>query len=247
MHESYSLERFARSVVTGKCFSAGQSCVAPDYALVPKGRQGDVERALAAVLRSRYPSLVDNPDYSSLASDPRRDRVLALVRQAVSLGARAVELNPRAESFEGGRKLPLTLLFDVPPSADVMQEEIFGPILPIVEYSGLDDAIRYVNDRPRPLALYYFDDDRRRVERVLEQTVAGGVTVNDTLLHFICDDLPRNGVGDAGLGGYHGRSSLETFSHAKSVFHQSRINAVELLTPPYRKRLDWMLRWLIGS
>lgn len=247
LHESYSTERFARSVLSGKCFSAGQSCIAPDYALVPKGREGDVERALVLVFESRFPHLLANPDYSSLASDARRDRVRALVQQAVAQGARAVELNPKRESFETGRKLPLTLLFDVPPQADVMQEEIFGPVLPILTHHGLDDAIRQVNERPRPLALYYFDDEPRRVEQVLRETVAGGVTVNDTLLHFICDDLPRTAVGDAGVGSYHGHTSFETFSHCKSVFVQSRVNAVELLTPPYRKRLDWILRWLIGG
>lgn len=247
LHESYSLARFARSVLTGKCFSAGQSCVAPDYLLVPRGSEGSVEQALARAFRERFPSLVHNPDYSSLSSDARRDRIRRLVEQAVSLGARAVELNPASERFDAGRKLPLTLLFDVPSNAEVLGEEIFGPILPVIAHDGLDDAIDYVNARARPLALYYFDEDPARIERMLTETTAGGVTVNDTLVHFICDDLPRTAVGDSGLGGYHGRLSFDVFSHSKSVFHQSRVNAVPLLTPPYRKPLDWILRFLIGG
>jgi aldehyde dehydrogenase (NAD+)/coniferyl-aldehyde dehydrogenase len=247
LHESYSVDRFAESVLSGKCFSAGQTCVAPDYVLVPKGSERRVEQALGAAFQKRFPTLRDNPDYSSVASDARRDRVQRLSDEAVGLGARKVELNPARESFDGGRKLPLTLLFDVPSQATVLHEEIFGPVLPVIAYDSLDDAIAYVNERPRPLALYYFDDDPRRVERVLTNTVAGGVTINDTLLHFICNDLPRTAVGDSGLGGYHGRLSFEVFSHHKSVFRQSRVNAVGLLLPPYTKRLDWILRWLIGG
>jgi acyl-CoA reductase-like NAD-dependent aldehyde dehydrogenase len=247
LHQSFPVERFACSVLNGKCFSAGQTCVAPDYALVPRGSERAVERALGALFETRFPHLLHNPDYSSLASDARRDRVRRLVEQAVRLGARSVELNPRSETFDSGRKLPLTLLFDVPQGADVLHEEIFGPVLPIVAYDSLSDAIAYVNERPRPLALYYFDDHPGRVAQVLAETVAGGVTINDTLVHFICDDLPRTAVGDSGVGGYHGRMSFEVFSHSKSVFHQSRVNAVALLTPPYRKRLDWILRWLIGG
>lgn len=246
LHESFDVERFASAVVLGKCFSSGQSCVAPDYALVPRGREDEVVQALRARFQTNYPTLVENPDYSSLASAARRDRILALRDDAVTRGARAVSCDRGDESFDGCTKLPLTLLLDCPDDAQVMREEIFGPLLPIVGYGSLDDAIRYVGERPRPLALYYFDDAPRRVARVLEETVAGGVTVNATLLHFIADELPRSAVGASGTGAYHGRMSFEVFSHQKSVFHQSRLNGLPLLTPPYGRRLDWLLRWLIG-
>jgi coniferyl-aldehyde dehydrogenase len=246
LHESFSPERFASAVLLGKCFSAGQSCVAPDYALVPRGSEAAIETAFRKRFQQNYPTLVSNPDYSSLASIARRDRILALQEEAVSKGARAVRCDPETESFESSTKLPLTLLFDCPNDARVLQEEIFGPLLPIVPYDSLDDAIRYVNERARPLALYYFDDAPSRVTQVLERTVAGGVTVNATLLHFICDDLPRGAVGGSGTGAYHGRMSFEAFSHQKSVFHQSRLNGVELFAPPYGRPLEWLLRWLIG-
>lgn len=246
LHESYSLQRFAKSIISGKCFSAGQSCVAPDYLLVPEGREPAVVAALQQRFAACFPRLTDNPDYTSPASPERRRRLIELRDDAVALGARAVELNPASEPLEGGSKLPLTLLLDVPERALVLKEEIFGPLLPIVPYRLLSDAIGYVNTRPRPLALYYFDDQRLRIERVLNETVSGGVTVNETLLHFINDDLPRSAVGDSGIGAYRGRRSFDAFSHQKSVFYQSRVNGVDLLLPPYRRRLDWVLRFLIG-
>jgi acyl-CoA reductase-like NAD-dependent aldehyde dehydrogenase len=128
----------------------------------------------------------------------------------------------------------------------VMQEEIFGPVLPIVTYRTLDEAIAYVNERPRPLALYYFDTNRRRVRRVLESTVSGGAAINETLLHFGIDDLPFGGVGPSGMGAYHGREGFETFSHKKSVVYQAKYNLSGMLAPPYGARIDRMLRMLIG-
>lgn len=245
LHDSYSVRRYAESVLSGKCFSSGQTCVAPDYALVPKARVAAVVAAMRTAFAARFPSLRDNPDYSSLASPARRDRILELRRDAESRGASAVELNPRSESFEGTSKLPLTLLLDVPADARVLHEEVFGPLLPVVSYESLGDAIDYINERPRPLALYYFDDEPNRVDRVLKETCAGGVTINETLLHFITDELPRGTAGASGLGAYHGRASFDAFSHQKSVFHQSRLSGVGLLMPPYGKTVDWIARTLI--
>ncbi len=160
------------------------------------------------------------------------------------------ERSPAGETLESegeseGRKLAPHLITGVTDEMVVMQEEIFGPLLPIVAYDDLSDAIRYVNERPRPLALYYFDRDQARADRVLEETVSGGACVNDTLLQVGQDDLPFGGVGDSGLGAYHGRAGFETFSHQKAVVRQSRLNAVGLFSPPYNATVDKLLRLFI--
>lgn len=139
------------------------------------------------------------------------------------------------------------LLTHVPPTAKVMQEEIFGPVLPLIPYRSIDEAIRFVNSRPRPLALYLFESDSETIRTVLARTVSGGVTVNDTLLHIAQDDLPFGGVGPSGMGAYHGSSGFETFSHMKPVFRQSRINAMKLFAPPYGRGFEAMMKLLVGS
>lgn len=245
LHAGFSLEKFAASVVQGKCYSAGQSCVAPDYLLVPRGLEGEVVDALRRRVARCFPTLRDNPDYTAVASPARKARLIELREEAISRGARAIELDPASESLEGTQKLALTLLLDVPPESRVQQEEIFGPLLPIVSYGTLDDALSYVNERPRPLALYYFDRDRTRQDRVLEQTHSGGVTLNDTLLHFLCDDLSRGGVGASGHGAYYGRKSFDTFSHQKSVVRQASFDAVGVFAPPYGTRIEWFIRWVL--
>ncbi len=242
LHESFAVDRFARRIVQGKCYSAGQSCVAPDYLLVPATRVGAVIAALRHAVARCFPTLKDNPDYTAVASERRVKRLRSMVEDARSRGAQVIEINPAGENLAGTQKLPLTLLLDVPEAASVVNEEIFGPILPIVPYGNLDDAIAYINARPRPLALYYFDGDEQRVERVLSETVSGGATINDTLLHFLCDALPRRAVGDSGQGAYLGHKSFERFSHQKSVLYQSRLSGVGSFAPPYGPFVEWVLR-----
>ncbi len=246
LHESYPVEKAASRIVWGKFTNAGQTCIAPDYVLAPRGRVDALVAALERKVRDSYPTLANNPDYTCVIDERHHARISALLEDAIAKGARAVELNPANESFEGSTKIPPTLLLDVTDEMMVMQEEIFGPLLPIVPYDRLDDAIRYVNDRPRPLALYYFDEDRDRAERVLERTVSGGAAINETLLHFGIDDMPFGGVGPSGMGAYHGRHSFETFSHKKSVLYQAKLNATALLSPPYGALIDRMLGLLIG-
>ncbi len=242
LHESFPVDKFAARIVQGKCYSAGQSCVAPDYLLVPSEREQEVVSALERAVARCFPTMRDNPDYTAVVSPERAERLRGLVADARQRGARVIEINPAREHFTGTQKLPLHLLLDVPDDAQVLREEIFGPVLPIVTYRQLDEAIRYVNAHPRPLALYYFDRDRRRIDQVMEQTVSGGATVNDTLLHFLCDALPRAAVGDSGQGAYLGRASFERFSHRKSVLYQSRMSAVGSFAPPYGPLVEWVLR-----
>ena len=196
VHDSYSLERAANRIASGKCFNAGQTCIAPDYLLVPNSKLEATVEALRKCISQSYPTLRDNHDYTSVVNDRHRERLLGLVADAKERGARVVEINPAGEQLDAaGGKVAPTLLLDVNDDMRVMQEEIFGPVLPIMGYDTIEQALQYVNDHPRPLALYYFDGDSDRVRDVLERTVSGGVTVNDTLLHFATDDLPFGGVG----------------------------------------------------
>jgi acyl-CoA reductase-like NAD-dependent aldehyde dehydrogenase len=248
VHESFSIARAAARIAAGKWFNAGQTCIAPDYVLVPSGKIDAMAEQLEKCVRKAYPTLKANPDYTSVVNDKHHARLLELAGDAVARGARKLEINPAGEALDPAeRKIAPTLLLDVRDDMRVMHEEIFGPLLPILGYDSLDDAIAYVNDRPRPLALYYFDFDKARVRHVLEQTVSGGACVNDTVIHFAVDDLPFGGVGASGLGAYHGREGFETFSHRKGVFYQARLNAAAMMGPPYGARVDKMLALLSGD
>lgn len=241
----YPLETFVRRVLQGKCFNAGQTCVAPDYLLVPRGRVPSLLQAFEREFARRFPSILHNPDYTAVASERRASRLRQLHDEAVTQGARSLVLNPANEEVWSGTKLPLTLLWDVPAECVLLQEELFGPLLPIVEYTDLDEALHYVAERPQPLALYYFDLDSTRRERVLRETQSGGVTLNDTLMHFIADPLPRGGVGASGMGAYQGEAGFLTFSHQKPIFDQARLAGTGLLNPPYRGISNWVTRFLL--
>jgi len=247
VHESYPVEKAADRIASGKWFNAGQTCIAPDYVLVPEAKRDALVEALKAAVTRYYPSLKDDPDYTAIVSQGHWKRLRGYVDDAVARGAKAVEINPKSEKLEGDtRKFVPTLLLDVNDEMTVMQEEIFGPVLPIVTYRTLEDALRYVNDRPRPLALYYFDMDGARVHDVLERTISGGACINDTNLHFAVEDLPFGGVGPSGIGSYHGPEGFETFSHKKAVFMQSRWNGAALIAPPFGARIEKMLKFFIG-
>lgn len=236
----------AARVMLGKLVNAGQTCVAPDYALVPRERvQAFVEGARASV-GAMYPTLRENPDYTSIINRAHLDRLRRWIDDARAKGAEVIELNPSNEALEGSMKLAPTLLLGCTDEMTALQEELFGPVLPVIPYDTLDDAIGYVNDRPRPLALYYFGHDPGDVARVLDETVSGGVCVNDSLLHVGVDDLPFGGVGPSGIGHYHGREGFEALSKMKPVFHQARINGSSLLRPPFGAVANGLLRVLLG-
>jgi coniferyl-aldehyde dehydrogenase len=238
---SCDLAQASARVAAGKLFNAGQTCVAPDYLLVPRGHADAAATAIAAAMRRLYPTLVANPDYTAIVSERHRSRLVALVAEARDAGARIVEINPAGESFADSRKLAPTIVVDAPLSSRLMREEIFGPLLPIVEYDHVDDAIAFVNRGDRPLALYWFGRDAARRARVLSQTISGGVTVNDCLLHFVQEGQPCGGVGASGVGAYHGAWGFQTFSKLKPVFHQSNLSGFPLLRPPYGKLTDFVL------
>ena len=174
-----------------------------------------------------------------MLNDRHFARLSGLVKDAKAKGARVIELGTRQSS--DSRQFPPTLLLDVTDEMAVMQEEIFGPILPVVTYDRLDDAIAYVNARPRPLALYFFGNDAETQRHVLERTTSGGVLINDTILHYAQDDLPFGGIGPSGMGAYHGFEGFKTMSHAKAVFKQARFNLVDLFRPPFGRVFDFLL------
>ena len=235
----------AGRIMFGKCVNAGQTCIAPDYVLVPQERMDAFVQAARAAVARMYPRLRDNADYTAIISARHRERLAGYLDEARRGGAQVLELNPAGEDFAGSRKLPPALVLGAADGMRVMREEIFGPILPLVPYRELDQALGYVNARPRPLALYVFDHDRGAVDRVIGETVSGGVCVNETILHIAQDDLPFGGVGPSGMGEYHGRAGFDTFSKRKAVFHQARVNGLKLFRPPYGARFERLLRWLV--
>jgi aldehyde dehydrogenase (NAD+)/coniferyl-aldehyde dehydrogenase len=240
---SFDIGETARRVMYGKLINGGQTCVAPDYALVPLPLVNGFIDACRAATQAYYPALAINAQYTSIASERQYRRLTAYVEDARNLGASIHRLHDEPNDPERRRLSPVALT-DVNDSMRVMQEEVFGPVLPVVGYEGIDDAIAYVNARPRPLALYYFGAADRDLEAVLARTVSGGVTVNNTALHVVQDDLPFGGVGASGMGEYHGRAGFDRFSKLKPVFIDGRISASSLLRPPYGRKFRALLRLL---
>jgi coniferyl-aldehyde dehydrogenase len=239
----------AHKIIFGKCLNAGQTCIAPDYVLLPRGQELTFIEAAKAAVASLYPTLAANPDYTSIVNARHVDRLQNYLVDAASKGASITPISPANEQLaienQIVKKIAPTIVHGVKESMTLMQEEIFGPILPLVPYDSIDAAIRYVNDHPRPLALYYFGRDSNNIERVLAETVAGGVTINETLLHISQDELPFGGVGPSGMGAYHGKIGFDTFSKLKPVFRQPKLNGLNLLKPPYGKRVEKMLKLLL--
>ena len=224
----------AERIAFGKTLNAGQTCVAPDYVLVPRNRVDGFVAAYREAVTRFYPKLQDNPDYTAIINERQLQRLKGLLSDAESQGAKVINLYPEAQA----RRLPQAVLLDVNDDMTIMQDEIFGPLLPIVPYDTLEQAFAYINQRPRPLALYYFGYNKAEQQRVLEQTHSGGVCLNDTMLHVAQDDMPFGGVGPSGMGHYHGHEGFKTFSHAKGTFIKQRFNAARMIYPPYGKAIQ---------
>lgn len=236
-------------IMNGKTLNAGQICLAPDYVLTPReSLEPFVAGAQAAVSRM-FPTLKDNPDYTAIVAQRHYDRITAYVDDARAKGARIVELKPDGEdlSQQEHRKIAPTLIIDPTDDMLVMQEEIFGPVLPVKTYGAIDEAIAYVNKGDRPLGLYYFGTDEAERDKVLEATTAGGVTINDVVFHVAQENLPFGGVGPSGMGSYHGVDGFREFSHAKSIYTQIKSDKpLQQMRPPYgpaiRKYLDGQMK-----
>jgi len=235
--------RAAGSLVYGKFLNAGQTCIAPDYALVPANRLEEFVAILRAEIEKQYPGATENRDYTSIINEKQSGRLQRYLEEARAAGTRVIAIPEQPSA--AARRIPPTLVIDPPDQLRLMQDEIFGPILPVKPYQTLEEAIGYINARPRPLALYLYTRSSQVKDEVLKRTVSGGVSINDTLLHIAVEDLPFGGVGPSGLGHYHGRAGFDTFSKLKPVFERRGFAAGAALRPPYGRLHDRVMRFLI--
>jgi len=237
----------AIDIAFGKVLNAGQMCISPDYALVPKQKLQLFLGALQTAVNKYYPEGTSSTcDYTSVVNDKHYKRLRGYLEEARTKGAQIVPLSSAGdESENGGRKIAPVAVVDPPESLKLMHDEIFGPVLIVKPYDELDDAIKYINDRPRPLALYLFTKSRNYIERVLSRTISGGVTINDTIMHHAVEDLPFGGVGASGMGSYHGREGFDTFSKLKPVFERLCPRTDRLLRPPFNVIHDFLMGILI--
>jgi coniferyl-aldehyde dehydrogenase len=231
--DAYDLAEAAQRVMAVKLRSAGQICLAPDYALVPAGSEREFAEQCVAAARRMYPNGLDSVDYTSIINDAHFARLQRLVADAGASGALVLNVFKLARPASARRMMPV-LILNPPRDASVMRDEIFGPILPILGYCSIDDALETIRPGPCPLALYYFGADDERARQVLDGTASGGVTINDVMTHMFVEDMPYGGVGASGMGTYRGEAGFRAFSHARAIYRQTESKeAVALFHPPY--------------
>ena len=240
----YSIAKAAKRLLFAKFLNAGQTCVAPDYVFVPEGKVDEFITAAKAIVAERYPN-IENKDYTSIIDDTAYLRLKGTLAEALGQGAIATTLVPNSITNDITRKFPPTLLTGVTDTMRVMQEEIFGPILPIMTYHHIDQVLEYIHHRDRPLALYLFSDDKKTQEKVIRKTRSGGVCLNDTALHVGQQDMPFGGVGESGMGQYHGVEGFLTMSKLRPIFKQARYPSLSLMYPPYGKTFDKIIKIML--
>lgn len=234
------LEIAVERMIYGKCLNAGQICVAPDYVLCPKAKVDDFIAAYRAKFKTMYGAINNNKDYGSIINTRQFDRIITVLNDAKAKGARVISATDEAINSQN-RKLATQLITNTNEDMLLMQEEIFGPLLPIIGYNSLDEAIQYINYRARPLALYIMSFDEPCQQKILQQTHSGGVCINETVFHVAADDAPFGGIGPSGMGHYHGKEGFLTFSHAKTVLSRGRFNTGKFVHPPYGTFIQRML------
>ena len=238
--QSSKMQDVAQRVMQGKTMNAGQICLAPDYALVPEGKVNEFVDAAVAITSEMFPDMKDNDDYTSIINQKHYDRIQGYLADAKEKGAEVVEINPSNEDFsqQPHHKIPPTIVLNPTDDMQIMQEEIFGPVLPVKTYSDVSETDDYIDSKDRPLGLNYFGKDKKEQDFVLNNTTSGGVTVNDVISHIQMEDLPFGGVGPSGMGSYHGHDGFKEFSHAKATYTQSKLNLMKIagLVPPYKKK-----------
>ena len=242
-----SLSTAARRIAYGKLANGGQTCIAPDYVLVAEQEVDDFVTAYEKESAKLYPDIASNPDYTSIVNDRHYARLTALLDDARSKGARVIELGGPAKPGDKkhARTMVPTIVLNVTDEMNVMKDEIFGPILPVMPYRDLEGAVAYVNSRPRPLALYFFGPVGPGRRMVLERTTSGGVSINETNLHYAQDDIPFGGVGPSGMGAYHGHEGFKALSHAKGVFEQATFNLTDTVRPPFGRLVERVVRFMM--
>lgn len=241
--EDFDIRTAAERILYVKCLNAGQICTSVDHVYLPRGSVDAFVESARAVVQRRYPAL-QSPDYTSIIDERSFDRLVGALDEARASGARLVQLLPGPEHDRASRRIAPVIVLDAPPGCELMRREIFGPILPVLPYEHVAEAVQRINDGPRPLAFYPFTHDAQRLQHLLEQVMSGGVSVNDALFHVGQHDLPFGGVGESGMGHYHGREGFETFSKLRPVFHQSRWSTLALLAPPYGRLADRVIAFL---
>jgi coniferyl-aldehyde dehydrogenase len=243
--EQVDINKAAESIITGKAMNGGQLCISPDYCFVPQGKLEAFVKQCRSVIAQQYPTVQGNADFTACINTRHFDRVKSYIDEARDKGARIVPLCPQGEEFSSPEehKIALHLVIDPDDSLACMQDEIFGAVMNIKTYSEIEDAIDFVNERERPLALYYFGNDKLEQAKVLDNTISGGVTVNNVTMHVACDDLPFGGIGHSGIGSYRGRDGFRTFSHARSVYQEGWVNLSKLAgtLPPFGQKVEKML------
>lgn len=239
--DTADLDHAVARIMTGKLMNAGQTCVAPDYVLIPRPLVDSFVIKARAWVGKHYPKLATSRDYTRIINDRQYARLTGLLDEVRAAGASVVGLSD-AQPDASTRLLPPVLVLDAPDDSKLMQDEIFGPILPVIPTDGMADALRVIQSRPRPLAFYIFARDRDQIDALQQAVVAGGVCINETIMHVAQDDLPFGGVGASGMGAYHGKAGFDTFSHLKPVFHQARLNGLGFLAPPYGPRFKSMMK-----
>ena len=241
VHPSIPVADVAQRLAAGKLWNAGQTCVAPDYLFLPKGKTNEFIEQFTAMVHKMYPSLANNQDYTSIINDKQYNRIQGYLENARTQGANIIEINPKNEDLDTVRKIAPTLLTDVTPDMHIMKEEIFGPVLPIMEYDQIDDVINFINSRPRPLALYYFDFDQARADYVAQRTHSGHFGQNMVITHVAQDDLPFGGVGASGMGKYHGPEGFFSLSHERSVMSNPKLYSLKYILPPFNKPIHKLI------
>lgn len=239
-----SMKDAVERICFGKSLNAGQTCIAPDYILLPAGKEQEFIDTYKATFGRMYPTVRDNNDYTAIVNERQFNRLQSWVNDAKEKGAKITVVNPANEDFSGTRKMPLHIVEKGTGDMKVLQEELFGPVLPVIPYRSLDEAIDYVNDHDRPLALYFFSYNKTEQQKVLERTHAGGVTINDTLMHIAQDDMPFGGVGPSGMGHYHGKEGFVALSKAKAVHRKGKFNSGQFIYPPYGGFIQSMIKKL---
>ena len=240
---SADIEKSLGRIMTGKTLNAGQICLAPDYLLVPEEKLHEVIAAAQKAVAQMYPRILDNPQYTSVINERHFQRLNGYLAEASERGQKIIPINPAKEDFsaqQGTLKIPPTLISEPADDLKMMEEELFGPLLPIRTYNNFEETISYINSKPRPLAAYYFGDDKQEETALISRTTSGGVCINDVVMQVAQEDLPFGGVGPSGMGAYHGLKGFQTFSHAKSIYRQASINIAKLggMLPPYGKATE---------
>lgn len=235
----------SKRIIAGKTMNAGQICLAPDYVLIPENKLDQFISHVKETVTDLFPTIKDNDDYTSVINERHYSRLTSYIDEAKKKGCEIIEINPANEDFEQQEhyKIPPTLLINPDDNLKVMQEEIFGPILPVKTYEKFEETIDYVNKKDRPLGLYYFGSNNDELNTVIEKTTSGGVTVNDVIFHVAQDNAPFGGVGPSGMGSYHGEEGFKNFSHAKTVFTQTKLDSViSVFRPPYGSKAKKALK-----